>query len=119
MPVDGRGRHPLALGVVELDLAGEDDLAVGVEGRQRLVLVDAELGGRVDRALGDLFVGDLGAAGERCDLAEALGERADEGGARGGLGDGEEGAGVLGADVVRQLVALRAGGPSPRPRRRW
>ena len=60
----------------------------------------------LDRALGDLFVGDLGAAGERRDVAHALGEGADEGGARGGLGDGEEGAGVLGADVVVQLGAL-------------
>ena len=66
----------------------------------------AERGGRVDRALGDLLVGDLGVAGERRHLAEALGEGADEGGARGRLGDREERAGVLGADVVGQLVAL-------------
>ena len=60
----------------------------------------------LDRALGDLFVGDLGAAGERRDVAHALGEGADEGGPRCCLGGGEEGAGVLGADVVLQLGAL-------------
>ena len=80
-------------------------------------LGDAELGVGLDRALGDLLVGDLGAAGERGDVAHALGEGADEGGAGGGLGDGEEGAGVLGADVVLQLVRARAGPRSPRPRR--
>ena len=76
------------------------------------------LGGGVDRARGDLLVGDLGAAGERRDLAEALGEGADEGRAGGGLGDGEEARRRAGSRRGWSARAAPAGGPSPRPRRR-
>jgi hypothetical protein len=41
VPLDRGGGHGVAGGVGELDLAGEDDLALGVEGGEGLGRVDA------------------------------------------------------------------------------
>ncbi len=49
----------------------------------------------LDQAFGDLFVGDLGAAGEQV-TSPMRSAKADESRAGCRLGDGEEGAGVLG-----------------------
>ena len=87
VPLDRGARDLPAVGVGEQDLAREDDLALGVEGleglgrRRRRASPVASI-----RPVGDLFVGDLGAAGQRRDLAEALGEGADEGRPGRGLG---------------------------------
>ena len=106
MPPDRGARDLPAVGVGEQDLAREDDLALGVEGLEGLGRRHAELRPCLDPAVGDLFVGDLGAAGQRRDLAEALGEGAYESRPGRGLSRREEGAGVLGANVVGQLLAL-------------
>src|SRR5436853_1932357 len=101
--MDRGGGDPLPVPIAQLDLAGELDLALGVEGGKGLGGVDSERRRRRDLAVGDLFVGDLGRAGEGRDVAHPLREGADESRARGGLGGGKEGACMLGADVVFQL----------------
>jgi hypothetical protein len=54
VPLDRGGGDSLAVGVGQLDLAGEDDLALGVEGGQRLAGGDGQRGLGLDRAFGDL-----------------------------------------------------------------
>src|ERR1700742_534888 len=73
VPPDRCGGDRLAVAVAQLDLAGELDDAVAVEGRERLGGRHAKAGLGSYLPLGDLLVGDLGAAGERADFAHPLG----------------------------------------------